>query len=845
MKAFTQIAKPHEDILEGRLTMDVFAADLWQVASGKAPLDYQDKDIFFRKTYLTKGLQNIIEIAKNRLKGKTGDSVVQLQTPFGGGKTHTLTALYHMAKEWDARVVVFDGTAFDPKEKKLWEELERQLTGKVEITKGDTSPGKEKLMNILSENSPVLILMDEVLEYATKAEGIKVGDSNLASQTLAFMQELTGAVSTIPDVFLVITLPSSVLEHYDEHSERLFQQLQKITGRMEKIYTPVEEEEIEDVIRARLFQSIDKSSAREVVDEFVEYTRGEGLLSGDDVARYRERFLRSYPFKPEVIDVLYKRWGSFPTFQRTRGVLRLLSLVIYELISKNIPFIRLGDFNLKNDEIKRELIKHIGQEWDSIIAQDITSDEAGAKKVDESIGSSYKPYKLGTVVSTTIFMLSFSGRGEGGSSIKEIKLGSSHPAFSSNVIDTVISQLKERLFYLSDEGLYFTNQPNLNRILLVREENITQDAIADEERRLLESHISKNSRFSIYLYPREHRDIPDKNDLKLVILKKSQPDRDFIEKCGESPRVSKNTMIFLCIDENQEESFYEFIRRLLTFKSIENDKNLNLTESQKREIENKINSYKQREYEELRKYYRKVFVPTKNSFKEIDLGIPAVGESSIDFEVYRRLKSEGEILERISPVVIKEKYLSDKDYVETGKLLSVFGNTPGEIRIESPEALKNGIKEGLENGLFGLGYLEEGERLECKHFKESVFPEFSENEIIIKPELCKKEAPSLEDERGTPSTGEIYTPPPPSSVKVSNGPAVREYTGITLKLNAPKGKMSDIVKVINYLNNLFDDCRVEIRITAQGGTISAADYENKIKETLRQIGIDIEEETTR
>ena len=145
MKAFTQIAKPHEDILEGRLTMDVFAADLWQVASGKAPLDYQDKDIFFRKTYLTKGLQNIIEIAKNRLKGKTGDSVVQLQTPFGGGKTHTLTALYHMAKEWDARVVVFDVTAFDPKEKKLWEELERQLTGKVEITKGDTSPGKEKL----------------------------------------------------------------------------------------------------------------------------------------------------------------------------------------------------------------------------------------------------------------------------------------------------------------------------------------------------------------------------------------------------------------------------------------------------------------------------------------------------------------------------------------------------------------------------------------------------------------------------------------------------------------------------------------------------------------------------
>ncbi len=114
MKAFTQVAILHEDILEGKLTMDIFAADLWQVANGKAPPDYQDADLFFRKTYLTKGLKNIIEIAKQRLKGKRGDAVIQLQTPFGGGKTHTLIALYHKAKEWDASVVVFDGTALNP-----------------------------------------------------------------------------------------------------------------------------------------------------------------------------------------------------------------------------------------------------------------------------------------------------------------------------------------------------------------------------------------------------------------------------------------------------------------------------------------------------------------------------------------------------------------------------------------------------------------------------------------------------------------------------------------------------------------------------------------------------------
>ena len=273
MKPFTQIAIPHEDILKGRLTMDVFAADLWQVANGKAPLDYQDADLFFRKTYLTKGLKNIIEVAKSRLEGKSGDSVIQLQTPFGGGKTHALIALYHKTKEWNARVVVFDGTALSPEEIKPWEELERQLIGKIEITKGNVAPGKEKLIKLISENSPVLILMDEILEYITKAAGIKVGDSNLASQTFAFIQELTASVSAVGNALLVLTLPSSILEHYDEIAERIFQQLQKITGRMEKIYTPVEDDEIEHIVRARLFSKIDEKKAKKVVNDFVEYAK--------------------------------------------------------------------------------------------------------------------------------------------------------------------------------------------------------------------------------------------------------------------------------------------------------------------------------------------------------------------------------------------------------------------------------------------------------------------------------------------------------------------------------------------------------------------------------------------
>lgn len=842
MKAFTQIAIQHEDIVKGRLTMDVFAADLWQVANGKAPDDYQDPDLFFKKTYLTKGLNNILNIAKNRLEGKTEDSTIQLHTLFGGGKTHTLIVLYHKAKEWNARVVVLDGTALNPRDKKLWEELERQLTGKIVITKGDTAPGKEVLIKLLSENSPVLILMDEVLEYITKAAGVKVGDSNLAAQTFAFIQELTGAVSIAGNALLVLTLPSSVLEHYDENAEKMFQQLQKITGRMEKIYTPVQDDEIENVIRARLFSEIDEKEAKKIVDEFVEYAKKEGLLSGDEVSEYRKRFLRSYPFKPEVIDTLYKKWGSFPTFQRTRGVLRILSLVVHDLLDKNIPFIRLGDFNLGNEELRRELIKHIGQEWDSIIAQDITSKGSGAKKVDEMLGSSYLPYKLGTVVSTTIFMTSFSGRGEKGSGIKEIKLSTVDTSFSSTVIDTVVSNLKEKLFYLSDEGLFFTNQPNLNRIIVSREENISENEIYEEEKGIIEKHISREKVFGIYIHPKFSKDIADNEELKLIILDSEKPDADFLEKHGETPRVFRNTMIFLCVDEGQRELFYSYIKKLITLRHIEQDKKLKLSDSQIKELKNKFKNHQDREYEELRKFYRKLFVPSREGFKEIDMGMPTFGETEIDKEIYSHLRNQGEILEKIAPKVIKDKYLSGKDFIETKTLYESLLKTPGELRIFSREGFIDGLKEGVNNGSFGFGYLEDNKPV-CKSIKETPNITLSDGEIIIRSELCKEEDSEKEGIRIESEERKKEVPSHATKEEEKKTvPQIEKRPNINLRLDVPVGQMSTIVKIVNFLKAKFGQVDVKISIRATGGEISKSEYEDRILEALNQAGIKIEEE---
>mgnify|MGYP000887006337 CR=1 FL=1 len=207
MTTFHTIAIPHDDILQGRLTMDIFAANLWDVYQSHAIDEYKEPDIFFQKTYQTDGLKNLLGVVKSRLTGHGGDPVLQLQTPFGGGKTHALIALYHKSAEWGAKRIVMVGTSMDARET-LWGLIEQQLTGKCEQFSQMTSPGRsEKFRDLIVNQGPVLMLFDELLEYVTKAAGVKVADSTLAHQSISFIQELTELVGTLSNVVLVVTLP--------------------------------------------------------------------------------------------------------------------------------------------------------------------------------------------------------------------------------------------------------------------------------------------------------------------------------------------------------------------------------------------------------------------------------------------------------------------------------------------------------------------------------------------------------------------------------------------------------------------------------------------------------------
>lgn len=682
MTFFHTIAVPHRDILDGKLTMDVWAANLWEVFHGRGPDEYRDSVSFFNKTYRTQGLGTIMNIVGRRLNGEGGDSVIQLKTPFGGGKTHALIALFHQYS--NANRVVMVGTEMNAPQHTPWGMLEQQLTGKIEQFKSLVSPGGDSLRNLLSQHQPCLILIDELLEYVTKAAAVPVEQSVLSAQVMAFMQEVTQVATTLDKVVLMVTLPASVLEHYDEAAERLFTQLQHVTGRVEKIYTPVQESEIPSIIRQRLFSSVDMDKARVVINSFVTKAELEKFLpEGMEPSVYRRRFEASYPFLPEVIDILYHRWGSFPNFQRTRGVLRLLSLVVHSLIRSNLAYIGLGDINLVDQSLRQDLLRHIGPEFDSVIASDITSSTAGARKVDASLGDAYKGLKIGSRSATTIFMYSFSGGTEHGATPTEIKRSATTLSNPSSVISDALDKLKQSLFYLQSDGLkyMFTNRPNLNKVLQTKMENLNPKDVAALESELVSNALKGKKLKTQYLQSKRADDVSDGPELRLIVINDRDDGliREIMERRGSTPRVYRNTLFFLTSIESEKPALHHALTTTLAWRGIQKDQHLRLTDQDKAVMKTKLKDAEKSMHDMLRRCYRQILVPTRDSVKELDLGIATYGEmKAIDDEVYEKLRSEDDITEKVAPLVIKRKYLSGSEgYVFTEQLYQSSLRTPG------------------------------------------------------------------------------------------------------------------------------------------------------------------------
>jgi hypothetical protein len=857
-----QVTTPHKDIREGRMSESVFAADLGGVVFDKAPLDYQDPAIFLQKTYLTKGLKNLLENVLSRLNGGKGDSVIQLQTPFGGGKTHALLTLYHTVKHWNkvkhltatagikssvsAKVAVFVGTHADAISGRTpWGEIAFQL-GQYEIVKEHDkkriSPGKDVLRKVLQASGPTLILIDELLEYIVRANRAEKLEKVTHGQTLAFLQELSELVASSENCCLVATLPASILEQYDEEAEKALQQIQKVSGRVETVYTPVDGVELYEVIRKRLFDDAgDERVRKQVAQTYFELYQklGADVPSDAKEVEYRESIEKAYPFHPELINVLYERWGSYSTFQRTRGVLRLLAEVVADLYKRkeSSPLIQSSIVNLENQTIRREFVKHIGNEFDSVIASDIAGKNAKAQKIDKEMGSEYEKYGIARGIATSVFLYSFSGGAKKETTLPRIRVALLRKGIPSTIVGDAVTKLEEELWYFHSERKQysFKNQPNLVRVITDREESITEDRILETLKDLLNKHGGRA--MEIYLWPEDSADIPDNKNYKLAILAPEQNLKrskalvnEFLEKAGLGFRVYKNTLFLLLTDTDQYSAISKAIRRYLALQDIQDDKDLlgRLTKDSQDSLRTKLKDAEKEIPFKILAAYRTLLFLGEKAIETKDLGIPTIGSSqTISERIKQYLIDHDKILSRLTPKYILDKaFAKDEERKPLRELYELSLKTPGMPLYENENVLRDAVSEGVKHGTFGIV---EGTDL---YYKQTVLP--STDSDVLRGETAKK---LKEEQEGKEEEKEVT---PVEEVKETKKEGIA--TTVCLRAKIPWDKISSVISgVILPLKakGLPPEISIEIEAKSAEG-FDRVTLDTKVKETLHQIGAEIE-----
>jgi hypothetical protein len=524
LKPWFEVARPHDDICKGRLGEAVFAANIWAVAQGTAPEIYLDPETFFSKTYITGGLKNVMKRVGASLSGEAeaGDRIFSLQTSFGGGKTHTLVALWHIARHADKirksedcaavrevmgdsfpsrvkGVAVFTNQTCDATQgrdtpegvhtRTLWGELALQLGGKelykkVQANDEARTAPQGIFVELLKQASPCLILLDEIADYCVVAAGVEVGTGTLADQTISFAQQLTEAAQQVPGVAIVATLPASALEvSSSEKGQDILVRLEKRFGRMSADIKPVADEEIYQVVRRRLFEELgdpaEHKLAAEAYSKLYEQHRNE-IPAEATKAAYREGIISAYPFHPTLIDALYLRWGSHADFQRTRGVLRLLASVVGDLwkrrknATQTQPLIQPCHISWTIDAMNASLTRLWGAPYEAVVAQDVIGEKANASLLDEEKGGDYPIERITQGIASAILLGSFGGQGEkSGYTTKDLKLAVGRPGLNWSYTDGALLTFEERSFYLHPAAAgslgkryWFGTKPTLAKLVV-------------------------------------------------------------------------------------------------------------------------------------------------------------------------------------------------------------------------------------------------------------------------------------------------------------------------------------------------------------------------------------------
>ena len=572
LKPWREIAVPHPDVLEGTFQQSEFAADITAVHTGKATREYQDAAAFFQRTFITEGMRLLLIEVARRLNGHGGEPVIQLQTAFGGGKTHTMLAVYHLVARPGAlselagipslldqtglldvpcaRVAVIDGNAHAPGQpwqrgtqpvQTLWGELAWQLGGAeaFAMLKGSdetgTSPGKEVLQALLERYAPCVVLIDELVTYIRQFPVNQVLSGGSFDSNLSFAHALTEACKLVPNAIVLASLPESEVEA-GQRGVAALRALEKTFGRVQALWKPVATEEAFEIVRRRLFEPVRDAKPREVVcrafaDAYI--AEGVRLPSETQEARYFDRLLQAYPIHPEVFDRLYEDWTTIDGFQRTRGVLKLMAKVIYRLWkdANQDAMIMPGSLPLYDSSARNELTYYLPAGWDPVLEKDIDGDRAETTEL-ESKEPRFGALNAARRVARTIFLGSAPASvatkpGNRGLNRARILLGCIQPGQSASTYADALSRLADRLHYLNSSGdkaqdttlFWFDTRANLRREMEERKQRFDEQSDVRKKLDAVLKKLTVGVTFfdGVHVFT-PHADVTDDSALRLVVL---------------------------------------------------------------------------------------------------------------------------------------------------------------------------------------------------------------------------------------------------------------------------------------------------------------------------------------
>ena len=630
-----EVVEPHQDVATGEFQQAEFAADLAKVHSGSAPPEYRDPRQFFSRTYLTEGLSALLIGAAKRLSGTGGDPVVELQTNFGGGKTHSMLALYHMAGPTPVQDLsgldqllekqglsvpqainraVLVGTSRGPQDvlhaegdrkiRTTWGELAWQLGGAdayAMVAENDASgiaPGSNLLEALFKKYAPCLILIDEWVAYLRQIYRVEGLPSGSFDANLSFVQSLTEAVKASPGTLLVASLPASQIEVGGEGGQEALARLKQTFSRVESSWRPASQEESYEIVRRRLFKDIpgDKFHHRDnTLKQFAKLYRenANDFPQGCADEDYRRKLEKAYPIHPELFDQLYTSWGSLEKFQRTRGVLRLMAQAIHELWMSADPSVMImpGSVAVSSPRVEPELLHYLEVSWQSIIAGDVDGATSTPYKIDQS-APNLNRYSATRRVARAIFMGTAPTHQQQNTGLddKQINLGVVQPGERPAIFGDALRRLTNQAKFMhADLGRYwYSMSASLNRIAADKAAQIEAalvDVTIDAELGKYVNGLADRGHFdAVQVAPASSAEVPDEaGGVRAVVLGVAYPHngrdtsealteaKDMLLQRGTTPRVYRNMLVFIAADSRQLDNLKDAVRASLAWGEIVRD----------------------------------------------------------------------------------------------------------------------------------------------------------------------------------------------------------------------------------------------------------------------------------